>query len=96
MYTTEMAGPLKCLCLSEENMGSGLYLDHDSENKLADEEPSVWNIPFSDSKQCYSEEHAHVSTWKFQEVLDTYQHLEGTVLGCVVMHYLISRMILLP
>jgi hypothetical protein len=32
-------------------MGSGLYLDEDSEEKLVDADPSVWNICFSDSKE---------------------------------------------
>jgi hypothetical protein len=41
-----MSGPLKCLHLSEENVGSGLYLYHNLEKKLADEKPSVQNIPF--------------------------------------------------
>jgi hypothetical protein len=59
-----MAGPL-----SDENMGSGLFLDWDSEEKPVDEKPSAWNTSFSDSKQSYSEEHAKM-IWRVQVVLD--------------------------
>jgi hypothetical protein len=41
MYITEVTGPLKCHCLSGENIGSEPHLDQDLKEKLLDEEPSV-------------------------------------------------------
>jgi hypothetical protein len=35
---------LKCLCLSEENMVSPLYIEQDSGQKVVNEKPDVWNI----------------------------------------------------
>jgi hypothetical protein len=49
IINTYIAGPLKCLSLSEENI-SGLYLDQKSGEKLVDE-PAVWNILFLYSKE---------------------------------------------
>jgi hypothetical protein len=40
-----IAGPIKHLCLSEENV-SGQYPDQDSGGKLVEEEPAVGNIRF--------------------------------------------------
>jgi hypothetical protein len=61
-----MAGTLKRLCLSVENMQSELYLDQ----KLVGKVPSVCNIIFSDSKESYSEEHAQDGTWSEEGVLE--------------------------
>jgi hypothetical protein len=41
-----MTSSLKHLSLSDENTGSALYLDQDSEEEFVDEEPSVWNTFF--------------------------------------------------
>lgn len=43
--------------MRDENIGSGLSPDLDSEKKLEDAEPSLWNTSFSHSKERYSEEH---------------------------------------
>jgi hypothetical protein len=78
-----MAGPLKSLHLSDENMGSGLFLDWDSEEKPVDEKPSAWNISFSDSKQSYSEEHAKDDVESASSI-GQIAALEIPVLGCKV------------
>jgi hypothetical protein len=102
IYTTEFiinkqtARPLKCLHLSEENMVSGLYLDQDSGEKLADEEPAVWNIHFFLFKRVLIRVLADDGRWKTEVVLDRYKDLQDPVLGWMVMQRLISRMILLP
>jgi hypothetical protein len=51
-------------------MGSGPYLDQDLKQKLIGKLPSVYNVTFSDSKESYSEEHAHDGTWSGEVVLD--------------------------
>jgi hypothetical protein len=56
---------IKRLHLSDENTGSGHCLNPDSEDKLAEEKPSVQNIYFSDSNESYSDEHAD-STWRME------------------------------
>jgi hypothetical protein len=48
-----MAGPLeKYFHLNDKNI-SGFHLDQDSEDKLVDVGPSVWNILFSGSKELF-------------------------------------------
>jgi hypothetical protein len=46
LINKQITGPLKCFCLSEENVVSGLYLDQDLGEKLVGEEPALWNICF--------------------------------------------------
>jgi hypothetical protein len=70
IYKLEIAGPLKLLRLSVENMRSEHYLDQNLERKLIEKLPSVCNISFSDSRESYSEEHAHDGTWGGEILLD--------------------------